>query len=85
MTCVTALYEWFNQCTKKDTFTDAYSGLTFSNFGVFQHSSISRLILLRSSAVDTWIVPKDPQLFNRKLQDLTVGSLQQHEVARKMS
>lgn len=26
------------------------------------------LILLRASAVDTWIVPKDPQLFNRQLQ-----------------
>lgn len=26
------------------------------------------LILLRGSAVDTWIVPKDPQLFNRQLQ-----------------
>lgn len=27
-----------------------------------------RLILLRSSAVDSWIVPRDPQLLNRQLQ-----------------
>ena len=38
--------------------------------------ALPRLIALRSSALDTWIVPKEPQLLNRQLQVPDIARLQ---------